>query len=59
MTIIRTLQNLVGDYAHEEIDDDRTYFYVYDNKNQLINMCSFEEETRQFLEERENIYVSK
>lgn len=59
MTIIKTIQNLIGDYAHEEIDDDRTYFYVYNNKNKLINMCSFEEETKKFLEERENNYDNK
>jgi len=57
--IIRTLRNFIGDYAHEEIADDRTYFCIYDKENRHINMCSFEKEAREFLEERESDYVGK
>ena len=45
-------QNSIGDYIEEELDDDRTYLYVYDINHNQIGMFSWIEQAQEFLELR-------
>ena len=50
------ITNKIGDKAREEIDDDRTYWYITDKDNNFVDYVSFREQAEAILKEREENY---